>query len=49
MDILRKLPNALVTNHNAFNTLEALGRINQTTAENIIKFLDGQTQNSVTK
>lgn len=49
LDVLRKLPNALVTNHNAFNTTEALGRINQISAENIIKFLDGQTQNSVTK
>jgi len=49
LDILRKLPNVLVTNHNAFNTTEALGRINQTTADNIMKFLGGQTQNSVTK
>lgn len=49
LDILRKLPNVLVTNHNAFNTTEALGRINQTTAANITKFLAGQTQNSVTK
>lgn len=49
LDILRKLPNVLVTNHNAFNTTEALGRINQTTAENIMKFLVGQTQNSVIK
>ena len=49
LDVLRKLPNALVTNHNAFNTTEALGRINQISAENIIKFLDGQTQNSVIK
>lgn len=49
LDILRKLPNVLVTNHNAFNTAEALGRINQTTTDNIVKFLDGQTQNSVTK
>ena len=49
LDVLRKLPNVLVTNHNAFNTTEALGRINQISAENIIKFLDGQTQNSVIK
>jgi D-lactate dehydrogenase len=47
LDVLRKLPNVLVTNHNAFNTAEALGRINQTTVDNITKFLDGQTQNSV--
>lgn len=49
LDILRKLPNVLVTNHNAFNTTEALGRINQTTADNIVRFLAGQTQNGVTK
>lgn len=49
LDILRKLPNVLVTNHNAFNTTEALGRINQTTAENITQFLSNQTQNAVAK
>jgi len=49
LDILRKLPNVLVTNHNAFNTTEALGRINQTSADNITKFLAGQTQNNVAK
>lgn len=46
-DALGKLPNVIVTNHNAFNTVEAIGRINKTTAENIIKFLNGETQNSV--
>lgn len=49
LDVLRKLPNVLVTNHNAFNTIEALGRINQTTADNIIKFLAGDIQNNVIK
>lgn len=49
LDALHKLPNVLVTNHNAFNTTEAIDRINQITADNIIKFLDNQTQNSVTK
>lgn len=46
-DALGKLPNVIVTNHNAFNTVEAIGRINQTTADNIVKFLNGETQNSV--
>jgi len=49
LDALHKLPNVLVTNHNAFNTAEAIDRINQITAENIIKFLSNQTQNSVTQ
>lgn len=49
LDVLRKLPNVLVTNHNAFNTTEALGRINQTSADNITKFLAGNTQNNVIK
>ena len=48
LDALHKLPNVLVTNHNAFNTVEAIDRINQITADNIIKFLVDQTQNSVT-
>jgi D-lactate dehydrogenase len=49
LDALHKLPYVLVTNHNAFNTIEAIDRINQITADNISKFLAGQTQNSVTK
>lgn len=49
LDVLRKLTNVLVTNHNAFNTVEALERINQTSADNIIKFLAGDTQNNVIK
>ena len=48
LDALHKLPNVLVTNHNAFNTSEAIDRINQITADNILKFLSNQTQNSVT-
>ncbi|MDQ5972376.1 MAG: D-lactate dehydrogenase [Patescibacteria group bacterium] len=47
LDIMRKLPNLLVTNHNAFNTVEALGRINQTTADNITSYLNGSPQNLV--
>ncbi len=47
LDILRKLPNVIITNHNAFNTVEAIARINQITAENILAFVGGKTQNSV--
>jgi D-lactate dehydrogenase len=38
---LQRCPNAILTNHNAYNTTEALQRINQTTADNINGFLDG--------
>lgn len=39
---LQRMPNVVVTNHNAFNTREALGRINQTTVDNILNFLAGK-------
>ena len=35
---LHKMPNVILTPHNAFNTEEAIGRINGTTCENIIRF-----------
>ena len=35
---LQKMPNVIVSPHNAFNTTEAIGRINQTTVDNIIGF-----------
>lgn len=44
---LQKMPNVLLTPHNAFNTVEALGRINQTTADNIVKFWYGNIPNKV--
>lgn len=47
LDTLRKLPNVLLTNHNAFNTAEAVARINQTTIANITGFLTGKPQNVV--
>lgn len=45
--ILEKMPNVVLSPHNAFNTHEALERIRQTTAENITAFLMGQPQNIV--
>ncbi|MGZ6004771.1 MAG: NAD(P)-dependent oxidoreductase [Candidatus Saccharimonadales bacterium] len=45
IDVLKGQPNVLITSHNAFNTAEALQRINQTTADNIRAFLNGQPQN----
>jgi D-lactate dehydrogenase len=44
---LQKMPQVLLTPHNAFNTEEALGRINQTTADNIVKFWYGNVPNKV--
>lgn len=36
---LARLPNVIITNHNAYNTTEALEKINQTTVDNILAFL----------
>ena len=47
--ILEKMPNVVLSPHNAFNTYEALERIRQTTAANITSFLSGQLQNIVDK
>lgn len=38
---LERMPNAIITNHNAFNTVEAIERINQMTVENIAGIFDG--------
>ncbi len=45
--LLLRLPNIIVTSHNAYNTLEAIGRINTTTRDNIISYLAGDPQNVV--
>jgi D-lactate dehydrogenase len=45
--VLKQMPNVLVSPHNAFNTTEAIGRINQTTAQNIIDFWYGKTPNKI--
>lgn len=47
IDILKRLPNVIITPHNAFNTVEAIGRINKTTAQNITGFFDGKITNQV--
>ena len=44
---LMKMPNVLVTPHNAFNSQEALERILRTTIENIRGFLKGKPLNVV--
>lgn len=45
--VLQKMPNVIVTNHNAFNTKEAIARINQTSIDNIKQFLTGEARNIV--
>ncbi|MBU6231964.1 hydroxyacid dehydrogenase [Patescibacteria group bacterium] len=44
---LMKMPNVVVTPHNAFNTDEALRRILDTTVDNIKGWLDGKPVNTV--
>lgn len=44
---LHKMPNVILTPHNAFNTLEAIKRINETTCQNIIGFWYGDLANQV--
>lgn len=47
ISILKKMPNVIISPHNAFNTEEAIDRINQTTANNIVDFWYGNTPNKV--
>ena len=47
IDVLSKMFNVIITSHNAYNTVEAIRRINQTTVTNIEAFLAGKPQNQV--
>ena len=47
ISVLKKMPNVFISPHNAFNTVEAIERINNTTAQNIIDFWYGNTPNKV--
>lgn len=47
ISVLKKMPNVIVSPHNAFNTVEAINRINTTSAQNIIDFWYGETPNKV--
>jgi D-lactate dehydrogenase len=44
---LKKMPNVIVSPHNAFNTTEAIGRINQTTVDNIINFYNAHIPHKI--
>ena len=47
ISVLKKMPNVVISPHNAFNTVEAILRINQTTAKNIIDYWYGNVPNKV--
>jgi D-lactate dehydrogenase len=47
ISLLKKMPNVIISPHNAFNTVEAVERINNTTSLNIIKFWYGDVPNIV--
>lgn len=47
--ILEKLPNVVLSPHNAFNSKEALTRIRQTSFQDINSFLAGEIKNQVNK
>ncbi|MDO8265789.1 MAG: 2,3-bisphosphoglycerate-dependent phosphoglycerate mutase [Candidatus Saccharibacteria bacterium] len=47
ISLMKKMPNVIISPHNAFNTIEAVERINTTTAQNIIDFWYGNTPNKV--
>lgn len=47
ISVLKKMPNVIVSPHNAYNTVEAVGRINATTVQNIIDFYNQQIPNKV--
>lgn len=47
-NILIDHPNVIITPHNAFNSMEALQRIMDTTIENVKMFAAGKVQNDVT-
>jgi D-lactate dehydrogenase len=42
MAALQHMPNVILTDHNAYNTNEAIHRINQTTADNIRNYIAGK-------
>lgn len=44
---LKRMPNVIITPHLAYNTHEAIGRINQTTIDNITAYVSGKPQNIV--
>lgn len=47
ISVLEQMPGVIISPHNAYNTVEAIKRINDTTSKNIISFLGGKIENEV--
>jgi D-lactate dehydrogenase len=47
ISVLEKMPNVIISPHNAFNTVEAIQRINETSAKNIVDFWYNKVPNKV--
>ena len=47
LDVLKKMPNVILSPHNAYNTNQALQRIRKSTVETIIDFANSKVQNQV--
>ncbi len=47
LETLRQMPQVILTSHNAYNTVEALQRIRETTRDNIQSVIDGRPTNVV--
>jgi D-lactate dehydrogenase len=47
LSVLKKMPNVILSPHNAYNTVDAIGRINSTTVQNIINFYNGTMPHKV--
>jgi D-lactate dehydrogenase len=47
LDVLEKMPNVILSPHNAYNTKQALQRIRKSTVETILGFKDSSIQNQV--
>ena len=47
ISVLKKMPNVIITPHNAFNTAGAVRRINKTSTDNIVNFWHGDLDNKV--
>jgi len=47
LSVLKEMRNVIISPHNAYNTVEAIRRINNTSAQNIIEFFKGNPSNQV--
>ncbi|MDX1765554.1 MAG: 2,3-bisphosphoglycerate-dependent phosphoglycerate mutase [Candidatus Saccharimonadales bacterium] len=47
ISVLKEMDNVIISPHNAYNTVEAIRRINNTSAQNIVEFFKGNPVNTV--